>query len=143
MSKVRGKNAQAFITDASGTSREITSFVDGFDDDFDRETYDATTWGAGGRERTGGFIDWTGTITGKFDNGGTATPEQWFPDLIAADGTVTSILTDFPAGSASGRRYKQARVYFRNYSLGQPYDNLVTWSVGYELADGTVTRGTV
>lgn len=143
MSKTRGKDAQTFITDSGGTSREITSFVDGFDDSWERETYDATTHGAGGRERTGGFVDWTGTITGKWDNGGTATPDEWFTALIIASGTVTSRLTNFPNGSASGRPYRVGRVYFSNYAVSEPYDNLVTWSVDFELADGTVTRGTV
>jgi hypothetical protein len=143
MSKVRGKNAQVFITDVGGTAREITSFCDGFDDSFERETYDATTYGSGGRERQGGFVDWTGTITGKWDNGGTATPDQWFPALIIADGTVTSQLTDLPNGSASGRPYHRGNVFFSNYAVSQPFDGMVTWSVDFELADGTVTRGTV
>lgn len=144
MSKSRGKDGQLFITDANGTSREITSFVDGLDDTFERETYDATVWGAGGgRERVPGFFDKTGTISGKWDTNGTASPEVWFPALIMADGTVTSTLTNFPNGSASGRRYERAAVFFTNYSKSQPYDGLVTWTADYELANGTVTVGTV
>jgi hypothetical protein len=142
MAVTRGKDAQVWITDSGGTSREITSFVDNTDLDWARETYDATTYGAGGRQRVGGFVDWTGTLTGKWDNAGTATPDQWFTDLVIAAGTVSSQLTVAPNGSATGRPYHRGRVFFSNYAPSMPYDGLVTWSVDFELADGTVTRGT-
>lgn len=144
MAFIRGKTAEVYITDVGGTSRNITGFCDNTDLEWGRESYDATTYGTGGRQRVPGFVDFTGTLTGKWDNAGTATPDEWFTGLINdTTGTVTSQLTIFPAGSATGRPYHRGRVLVSNYSVGVPYDGLVTWSLDYELADGTVTRGTV
>lgn len=143
MAKARGKDAVIKITTVAGGTVDITPFVDGFDSAWESETYDTTGYGMTNKEKLRGFGDWTGSITGKWDNAGSATPEQYFPALIQADGTVTSTLTNYPNGTAAGKAFERAAVYFANYAKSQPYDNVNTWSVDYELANGSVTNGTV
>ena len=144
MSGVRAKNGKVFITDVNGTVREITTFVDNVSHSLEEERLDDTRYGNAYKASTGGFIGWSGTITGKWESGGTTTPDKWFYDLITeAAGTVTSTLTYFPAGSASGLPYWAGTVGYSKYGTDGPYDNLVTWSAEFELATGGVTRGTV
>lgn len=143
MAFVRGKDGKVFITDSNATSRDITTFVDNVEHSLERESLDTTTFGSTYRSTTGGFVNWTGTISGKWDNGGTATPDNWFYGLITAASTVTSTLTYFPNGSASGLPYWSGTVNFGNYAPSAPYDDVITWKVEFSLATGGVTRGTV
>jgi hypothetical protein len=138
----RGKDAQAFITDASGTSREITTYVDNADSNLESEVLDTTCWGGSFKSSVRGFLGWTGTITGKYDQGTAATPDQWFYNLITAASTVSSDLTLYPAGSAATRQFDKGSVFFQNYKKSIPVDNIVTWSVDFQLATGSVHRGT-
>ena len=143
MAFVRGKDGVVTITDAAGTIRNITTFVDGVDDTLESEVLDTTTFGNAYRSSTRGFIGYSGTIRGKWDANGSLTPEFWINGLINANGTVTSTLWSAAAGSAAGRPYTSAAVYFSNYAKSQPFDDVVTWTVDFQLANGSVVLGTL
>lgn len=144
MGFVRGKDSQIWISDAGATSREISLFVTSFDSAFDSEVLDTTTIGGTAyKSSIRGFLDFKGTVNGNYDDGATATPDKYFIDLITAASTVTSTVKLFPAGSSSGKRYEQAAVYFKNYKKSIAVDGIVTFSVDYQLASGSVTQGTV
>lgn len=142
MAFVRGKDTSFYLTDSGGTQRTVTTYGDSVSVTLESEILDTTTFGSAYKSSTRGFIAFTGSISGKWDNGATATPDQWFTDLITASGTVTSTMTYFPAGSASGAKYYRASVYFANYNVETAVDGIATWSADFELASGSVTIGT-
>jgi hypothetical protein len=144
MAFARGKDGQVFITNAAGTSVEISTFVTSFETSFESEVLDTTTIGGTAyKSSIRGFLGYSGSINGNYDDAATSTPDKYFIDLITAASTVTSTAKFFPAGSASGKRFEQAAVYFQNYKKSIPVDNIVTWSVDYQLASSSVTQGTV
>jgi hypothetical protein len=143
MAIVRAKDGVVTIVDATGTLRNITTFVDGVDDSFETEILDTTTYGAAYKSSTRGFIGWSGSIKGKWDGNGSLTPEQWFPPLITAAGSITSVLWYGPAGSAAGKPYALGTVHFANFSRSGAYDSIVTWAVDFELATGAFATGTL
>lgn len=142
MAFVRGKDAQVWATDSGGTARELTSFTDSVESTLESDVLDTTTLGSAYKSAIRGFLGFSGSLSGKYDSGATATPDQWFTDLITAASTVTSSVTIADAGSASGRPYERAAVFFSNYKKSIPVDNVVTWTVDYQLASGSVTRAT-
>ena len=143
MSFVRGKDGVVTITDAAGTMRTITGFVDAIDDQLQSEILDTTVFGTAYKSSTRGFINYTGSIKGKWDGNGSLTPEQWFPPLITAAGSITSVLWYGPAGSAAGKPYALGTVHFANFSRSGAYDSIVTWAVDFELATGAFATGTL
>lgn len=143
MAFTRGKDAQVWITDSAGTTRELSSFVTSVDDSIESEILDTTTIGGTAyKSSIRGFLNFTGSINGNYDDGSTATPDKYLSDLLTAASTVTSTITIAPAGSASGKRYDRAAVYFQNYQKSIAVDGLVTFSVDFALASGSVTQGT-
>ncbi len=143
MAFVRSKDGVVIITDASGAAKTITTFVDGVDDTLESEILDTTTFGSAYKSSTRGFIGYSGSIKGKWDANGSLTPEFFFNGLITANGTVTSTLAYYPNGSAAAKPYTSAAVYFSNYAKSAPVDDIVTWSVDFQLANGSVVLGTL
>lgn len=143
MAFVRSKDGVVTITDSGGSSRTITTFVDNVEDTLESEVLDTTTFGSAYRSSTRGFINYTGNISGKWDANGSSTPEFWFNGLINANGSITSTLAYYPSGSAAGKPYTSAPVYFSNYGKSAPVDDIVTWSVDFQLASGSVVLGTL
>ena len=143
MAFVRAKDGIVTISDATGTVRTITAFVDGVDDKLESDILDTTTYGNAYKSSTRGFINYTGTIKGKWDSNGSLTPEQWITGLINANGTVVSNLWYGPAGSAAAKPYTSAAVYLSNYGRSGAFDGIVTWSVDFQLASGSVVSGTL
>lgn len=142
MAFVRGKDAQVWITDTAAATKEISTFADSVDSTLEVEVLDTTTFGSTYKSAIKGYLGYSGSISGKYDNSGTASPDKYFIDLITAASTVTSTLTIAPAGSTTLLPYERAAVFFSNYQKSIPVDNIVTWSVDYQLASGSVTRGT-
>lgn len=143
MAFVRGKDGQVWITDSAGIQRELSSFVTTVDDSLTAEELDTTTIGGTSyKSSIRGFLGYSGSINGLFDNGSTAVPDKYLQDLINAASTVTSTLTLAPAGSAAGRRYTQATVNFTSYDRSVPVDGMVTFTANFSLASGSVTAGT-
>jgi hypothetical protein len=139
----RGKDAQFFITDSAGTSREVSAFVTSGEGEVGAEILDTTTCGGPSfKSSIKGFLSWKGSLSGMYDQGTAATPDQWFDGLIKSS-SAASTLTIWPAGSAAARQYDTGAVWFVNYKKSIPVDNVVTWSVDFELAAGSVHRGTV
>jgi hypothetical protein len=142
MAFARGKDTQVYATDAGGTQRELTAYTDSMSSNFESDILDTTVFGSAYRSSIRGFLGFSGSLSGKWDSAATATPDQWLVDLITAASTVVSTLTWFPNGSAAGRKYERAAVYFSNYQKESAVDDIVTWSCDYELASGSVTVGT-
>jgi hypothetical protein len=142
MAFVRGKDTQIWATTAAAAQVEFTAFCDNVSSTLESENLDTTVFGNAYKSSVRGFLGYTGSLSGKWDNAATATPDQWLSDLITAASTVTSTLTLAPSGSASGRKYERAAVYFSNYAKESAVDGIVTWSCDWALASGSVTYGT-
>jgi hypothetical protein len=142
MAFVRGKDTQIFVTTAAAATVELTAFADNVSTNLESENLDTTVFGSAYKSSIRGYLGYSGSMSGKYDSAATATPDQWFSDLIVAAATVTSTVTVFPAGSAAGRKYERSAVYFSNYQKESAVDSMVTWSVDFMLASGSVTYGT-
>ena len=142
MAFVRGKDTQIWATDANATQREFTAYADNISSTLESENLDTTVFGSSFKSSIRGFLGYSGSMSGKWDSAATVTPDQWLSDLITAAATVTSTLTFAPSGSASGRKYERASVYFSNYQKESAVDAIVTWSCDWQLASGSVTYGT-
>lgn len=142
MAKVHGKDSQVFLDDSGGTPRDLTSFVTSIDTSWTRDVSQTTTMGNDAHSYVGGLQDGTFTLSGRFDNGGTATPDQWMVGLLQAAGSVTATFTILAGGSAAGLPYDRGECYITDYSRSDPYDDVVTWSADFQVTGG-VTRGTV
>ena len=142
MAKVHGKDSQVFLDDAAGTPRELTSFVTSIDTSWSRAVSQATAMGQDAHEYLGGIQDGTFSLNGRFDAGGTATPDQWLIGLLQAAGTVTATFTILAGGSAAGLPFDRGECFITDYSKSDPYDDVVTWSADFQVT-GAVTRGTV
>lgn len=141
MAIIPGRNGKVTITDSGAATRDLTSFVDGFSDNIEPELLDSRVFGNTWFTRVYGQVDYSGSINGKFDANGSLTPEFWFNGLAGAGST--SVLTNYPNGSAAARPYTAATVYFSGYTKDQPVDDVVTWSVNFSLASGSVVLGTL
>jgi len=138
----RGKDTQIFITDSAAASKEITAYSSGYEQTLEADTLDTTVFGNAYKSGVRGFLGFSGSVNGMWDSAATANPDQWLTDLITAASTVTSTMTVFPNGSASGRKYYRAAVYFGNYKVSSAVDQMITWSADFTLASGSVTIGT-
>lgn len=143
MGAVRGKDAQTWITTAAAATVEISTFTTSVESSFDSDILDTTTQGGTAyKSAIRGFLGYTGSISGIYEANSTVSPDKYFVDLITAAATVSSTLTESPSGSSAGNVYERASVFFQNYKKSIPVDGLVTWSVDYQLASGSVTRAT-
>ena len=138
----RARDGFVSITDTGGTVRNITSFVDNFTQTDGADELETTVYGASARTFMRGYGGWEGTISGKWDANGSSTPLFWIHDHINAAATIYSTLVWAGAGSASGRPYMLGTVMLSNYSTQGPFDDVVTWSVDFRLAAGSVALGT-
>jgi hypothetical protein len=142
MSFVRGKDAQVWITDSGGTQREVSAFADQAESTLESDILDTTTFGSSFKSAIRGYLGFSGSLQGKYDQSGTFSPDVWFVGLINAASTVVSTLTLAPSGSVASTPYERAAVFFSNYKKSIPVDNIVTWTCDYQLANGSVTRAT-
>jgi len=138
----RARDGFVSMTDVGGTVRNITSFVDNFTSTTAADELETTVYGASARTFIRGYSSWEGTISGKFDSLGSSTPHFWIHQHIDAAATIYSTLVHAPAGSATGRPFELGTVMLSNYSLQGPFDDIVTWSVDFRLAAGSVALGT-
>ena len=137
---VHGRSAAFYLTDAVATQRNLTAFVDSVDFSMDEDASETTTLGNSARTYVPGLYTGTIEISGKWDNGGTATPDQWIPALITA-GTISPTFNYAANGSAAGRPFQSGACIVTNYAASSPYDDVVTWSASMQIT-GAITRGT-
>jgi hypothetical protein len=135
-----GRNAAVYLGDSAGTQRNLTPFVDSVDVSWDADASETTVLGVAGRTYIQGLYTGTISLSGKWDNAGTATPDQWLSGLITA-GTVTPAWVYAPGGSASGRPFESGSGVVTNYTVAVPVDDVVTWSASVQVT-GAITRGT-
>jgi len=135
-----GRNAAFYLTDSVATQRNLTSFVDGVDFSMDEDASETTVLGLSARTYTPGLYTGTISLSGKWDNAATATPDEWLNTLITA-GTITPTWVYAPNGSAATRPYRTGSGVVTNYSASSPYDDVVTWSAEIQIT-GAITRGT-
>ncbi len=153
----RGKDAVVTMSMAGGGIADITRLCDSAEWTFDKDSLDTTTFGAAWKSSIGGFSAWTGTLGGKLDAAqgtyagtvygtaagpGTVIPGKLFYDWNIAAATAFSTLRIYPVGSASGNEYFEGAVMFSGYQESSPVDGVATWKVKFDLAQGSVTRGT-
>jgi hypothetical protein len=136
---VHGKDAAVFLTDTVPTQRNLSAFCDNIDVSWEVDIAESTTFGANHRTKVKGLEDTTFSISGKYDNAGTATPDQWLTGL--AQGTVTTSFVIFPNGSAASRPFYSGTAWLTNYTTSIPVDDVVTFSADFEVT-GRPTRGT-
>lgn len=137
-----GANTAVWLTDSGGTQRNLSTFCDSTDVSWDRDALETTTYSssaAPARTRIPGLQDGSFSLGGKWDNGGTGTPDQWLSGLIG--GTVTTTFVLALNGSASGRPYDTGAAICTSYAKSAPFDDVVTWSADFQVTAG-ITRGT-
>lgn len=134
-----GNDMDLRVADSGGTSRNFTSFITNISPSFDADANESTTAGNRGRRYVRGLNNATLDVSGIYDTGGTATPDQWLNGLGTAS---ASAVVYFPNGSASGKPYYSGSALLTNYSIDSPVDDVVTWSASFQF-DGTPARGTV
>jgi len=140
MAFVHGRNAAFYLTDSVATQRNLTAYIDSVDFSMDEDASESTVLGLGARTYVPGLYTGTISLSGKWDNGSTATPDQYLDQLITA-GTITPTWVYAPNGSAATRPYRTGACVVTNYSASSPYDDVVTWSATLQIS-GAVTRGT-
>lgn len=140
MAFVHGRNAAFYLTDTVATQRNLTSFIDSVDFSMDEDASESTTLGNSARTYVPGLYTGTIDLSGKWDNGGTATPDQYLQGLVAA-GTITPTFVYAANGSAATRPYQTGNCIVTNYSASSPFDDVVTWSATLQIT-GAITRGT-
>jgi hypothetical protein len=134
-----GKDAAVYLTDTGATQRNLTAFCDNVEVSWEVDIAESTTFGSNHRTKIKGLEDTTFTLSGKFDNAGTGTPDQWLAALV--QGTVASTFFIFPNGSAASRPYDTGSAWLTSYTKSIPVDDIVTWSADFEVT-GRPTRGT-
>ena len=140
MSFVHGRNAAFYLTDTVATQRNLTTYIDSVDFSMDEDASETTTLGNSARTYVPGLYTGTISLAGKWDNGATATPDQYLQALITA-GTITPSFVYAANGSAATRPYQSGSAIVTSYQASSPYDDVVTWSAELQIT-GAITRGT-
>lgn len=140
MAAVHGRNAAFYLADSGGTQRNLSSFLDSCDVSWDADASETTTLGASAKTYIEGLYTGSISMSGKWDNAGTATPDQWLTGIITA-GTLTPAFVYFPAGSAATRPYFSGSCVVTQYKTASPVDNVVTFTASAQVT-GAITRGT-
>jgi len=140
MAFTHGRNAAFYLTDTVATQRNLSAFIDNVEVSWDADASETTTLGNAAKTFLPGLDSGSITLSGKWDSGSTATPDQYLTGLLSA-GTIVPSWTYFPAGSASGRPYMSGAGVLTNYSASAPVDDIVTWKASVTTS-GAITRGT-
>lgn len=112
-------------TDISGDGRSV-SFEQSAD------VLDDTTYGADARTKIAGLTDGSGSMNGLDTSGAWSTAWQ----AIAPGDTGTMVI--YPEGNTSGARSITFTAVVNERSLEFPYDNLATFSMGFEISGAVV-----
>lgn len=140
MAFVHGRNGAFYLTDTVATQRNFTAYLDSVDFSMDEDASETTVIGLSARTYVPGLYSGSISLSGKYDNGATATPDQYLDQLIVA-GTVNPTWVHAPNGSAATRPYRTGSCVVTNYSVSEPYDDVITWTASLQVS-GTITRGT-
>lgn len=136
-----GRNAAFYLTDTVATQRNLSSFIDSVEVSWDEDASETTVLGNSAKTFIPGLAAGSISLSGKWDSGATATPDQYIPALISA-GTINPSFVYAPAGSASTRPYQSGSAVVTGYSVSSPVDDVVTWKASLTTS-GAITRGTL
>lgn len=130
-----GKDAAVYITDSTGTERNLTSYATSVGLPTEVETAEVSTLGDDDKVYVTGLRDRTISIEGKWD----ATVDGYLAGL--AGGTARGWKV-FPAGSASSLPYYSGSAILTSFEVSSDIGDAVSFTAEFQNS-GAVTRGTV
>lgn len=135
MAFVHGKDSVFKLDNASGSSTDISAFVNNVDFPETADVAETSVLGASNKTYLVGLKDATIGLTGFFD----ATADAIFGAVIGQSATLSFEYS--PEGTASGKIKYTGECILTNYALSSPVGDVVAYSGDLQVS-GAVTRGT-
>ena len=135
MAFVHGKDSVFKLDNASGSSTDISAFVNNVDFPETADVAETSVLGASNKTYLVGLKDATIGLTGFFD----ATADAIFGAVIGQSATLSFEYS--PEGTASGKIKYSGECILTNYALSSPVGDVVAYSGDLQVS-GAVTRGT-
>ena len=135
MAFVHGKDSVFKLDNASGSSTDISAFVNNVDFPETADVAETSVLGASNKTYLVGLKDATIGLTGFFD----ATADAIFGAVIGQSATLSFEYS--PEGTASGKIKYTGECILTNYALSSPVGDVVAYSADLQVS-GAVTRGT-
>ena len=135
MAFVHGKSSVFKLDNASGSSTDISAFVNNVDFPETADVAETSVLGASNKTYLVGLKDATIGLTGFFD----ATADAIFGAVIGQSATLSFEYS--PEGTASGKIKYTGECILTNYALSSPVGDVVAYSADLQVS-GAVTRGT-
>ena len=135
MAFVHGKNSVFKLDNASGSSTDISAFVNNVDFPETADVAETSVLGASNKTYLAGLKDANISLAGFFD----ATADAIFGAVIGQSATLSFEYS--PEGTASGKIKYTGECILTNYALSSPVGDAVAYSCDLQVS-GAVTRGT-
>ena len=130
-----GKDAAVFITDSTGTERNLTEYATSVGIPVEVETAEVTTFNDDDKAYITGLRDRTISIEGKWD----ATVDGYLSGLVGGTARAWKV---FPAGSVAGRPHYSGSAIITSYEVTSEIGDAIGFSAEFQ-STGAVTRDTV
>jgi len=140
MAFVHGKGSYFSVDDASGTERNLTTYLT--EVSFPRDVDIADTSVFGNTYKTGipGLAGVTCSISGKYDSTATSGPDVVLSGLLTA--TSTSTIKYGPEGSSSGKVRYTGEFWCTSYQVTGSIGDVVSFTAAFTLATNALTKDT-
>ena len=135
MAFVHGKDSVFKLDNASGSSTDISAFVNNVDFPETADVAETSVLGASNKTYIVGLKDATISLSGLFD----ATVDAILGAVVGQTATLSYEYS--PEGTASGKIKYTGEAILTNYALSSPVGDVVAYSADLQCS-GAVTRGT-
>ncbi len=142
MAKIHGKLAQFWMSDAGGTERELTSYLDSIEVPGTSDSAETSAFSDEDKTYVNGLKGHT--VRGGGKNSYTANgPDDILSNVLGggASGTITPTFKWAPGGSTTGLIYYTGTMIVTGYSPSAPLGGAQAFSFDGQVT-GAVTRGT-